>query len=165
MKKEEYKKLALRLLAYEQAAEDIDIFPASVQTGDKVVKRSEWQDGWNDCVMALSEKAIKISDLLNKLPDEITDYILRDVISASVDEGVLSLWINCHDLFFWACADCEEFEPKDLLELNRAYQDSPENGAILWVCRIRKMRPQQLYYKYLKNDKKLFDACGEERQE
>jgi len=165
MKKVEYEERALECLAYEQAADDISIYPASRRTGDKVVKRTEWEDGWNACAMAMTKKVRKIGGYLRSLPEDVTDYILRDVINISADEDTPSMWVNCNDLFHWACADGEGFELKDLPELNQAYQDSPEFGDMLWVCRRRKMRPQQPCYKYLKEDKKLFDACGDQRED
>ena len=84
--------------------------------------------------------------------------------------------INCNDLFFWACADCEEVTP-DTLEVFeqsirdvgvfhnrwgdhlRAERDVPREkrtpeppyvamslGLLLYCCRVRKMRPQGAYY-------------------
>lgn len=83
----------------------------------------------------------------------------------------VSLYVNCNDLFYWGCADSEKLTVENISELEKAAEDikkiNPEdfsNADILFCCRMRKMRPQKPYYKYIPNNlKPLFDACGEER--
>ncbi len=81
-----------------------------------------------------------------------------------------TFFINCNDLFAWACSDCEEVTAADIDDLDQAYKDADAaekifHGGLLWVCRKRKMRPQGAFYKYF-NEKEsaLFDACGEPRK-
>jgi len=81
----------------------------------------------------------------------------------------VTLIVNCNDLFFWACTDCEELGPSSIGDLEQAVADAraagdESSGHLLWVCRRRGMRPQKPYYKYFDSDvAKLFDACGPER--
>lgn len=81
-------------------------------------------------------------------------------------------YVNCNDLFFWACADCEVVV--DLKLLDAAYrdcltasgsEDSAESwGSALYACRQRKMRPQYGWYGTMPEKlRPLFDACGPER--
>ena len=82
----------------------------------------------------------------------------------------VTLMVNCNDVFFWGCADCEQLDPDNIADLERAVADAKEvgdmsNGHLLWVARIRGMRPQGAYYKYFKEGiKPLFNACGPERE-
>ena len=85
----------------------------------------------------------------------------------------VTLLANCNDLFHWACADCEPITDDNIQVLEAA---SSELNAIsdkfrsfsvsLFCCRIRNMRPQAPYYKYIDADvRHLFDACGPARVE
>lgn len=76
----------------------------------------------------------------------------------------VTMLINCNDLFYWACADAEIVTDKNIDVLEQSYKDSQDYGGILFCCRVRGMRPQGAYYKYIpKDEHKLFDACGPER--
>lgn len=77
----------------------------------------------------------------------------------------ITFFINCNDLFFWACADCETITPENLPILAQAYEDSEYLGAALFCARVRKMRPQGAWYSYCdRKEWPLFDACGPERE-
>lgn len=85
-----------------------------------------------------------------------------------------TFFVNCNDVFAWACADCEEITPENIDELERAMQDCIKAsnltggeiyGEMLFCCRIRKMRPQGAAYpKKCPDLWPLFDACGPERK-
>lgn len=166
MREINYKEELLNSIAYKLAIDDTGTYCAAVHNADGTIeKRTEWQDGWNACNSDILERTCTIESYLEALPDKVKEYIIADVLQVAVRDKIPSLWINCNDLFYWACADGEDFEISDLDALNKAYEESPKRGDILWVCRQRKMRPQQPYYKYLKEDKRLFDACGDKRDE
>lgn len=66
------------------------------------------------------------------------------------DEAAPTLWVNCSDLFYWACADAEPLPPvgfggdleAPLWDLyDRVRRDGP-HGASVWCCLRRGMRPQ-----------------------
>ncbi len=89
-----------------------------------------------------------------------------------VDYSPITFFINCNDLFFWACSDCEEIESDaEVADIRLAYDDCSklhEYGNIyaplLWVARKRKMRPQDPYYtEFPKELHGLFNDCGPER--
>lgn len=74
-------------------------------------------------------------------------------------------FIHCNDVFAWGTADAEDITPERLPVLRQAYRESKHQGGVLYVARIRKMRPQGAYYTYInKNEWHLFDACGPERE-
>lgn len=87
--------------------------------------------------------------------------------------GHLHFQVLCNDAFAWACADGEEITPDTLPELERAQQDAvtwtddptQDDFGLLFVSRLRGMRPQGAMYRYL--DRRLwplFDAAGPERE-
>ena len=98
-------------------------------------------------------------------------------------DGSLKICINCNDLFYWACADSEEFTPDDVDLLNECVADllaaDKEYGDCyvfeLFCCRKRKMRPQYPFFRKYDRDRAsyfednlspavraLFDALGPE---
>lgn len=89
----------------------------------------------------------------------------------AIDEErkTLQFFINCNDIFYWACADCEEItNSSDIDLLERSMEDcdrfDDDNGSILYCARKRQVRPQGAFYKYIeKNAHVVFNACGSER--
>lgn len=102
----------------------------------------------------------------------------------------VTFFVNCNDLFYWACADCEQLTPENLPKLLDAcvdcrkamgcesygsgidinwtkferFYDAASWAPLLLVARVRGMRPQRPYYKSIPEDlHALFDACGPER--
>lgn len=79
-------------------------------------------------------------------------------------DGELKFYANCNDFFYWGCADSEPISNEDFKLLESSVNDSKGyHGILLYCARKRKLRPQGAYYKHLKEDKELFDACGTER--
>lgn len=73
----------------------------------------------------------------------------------------ITIFVSCNDLFFWGCADCETVTADNVHILEQAYEECPHNGGNLFCCRVRGMRPQGAYYKFLSaEEKQIFDACG-----
>lgn len=52
------------------------------------------------------------------------------------------IFVNCNDVWFWACADAEEITLEELPELCRLYMEDSDGGVIKWACQKRNMRPQ-----------------------
>jgi len=79
----------------------------------------------------------------------------------------VTFFVNCNDLFYWACADCEPFTAEDVAAMDAAIADAgPMYGPSLWCCRKRAMRPQKPAYPTGDGAEKmarLYDACGPER--
>lgn len=58
------------------------------------------------------------------------------------DKAPAAIFVNCNDLFAWACADAE---PLPMSEINNLYAMEREHrphGASIWACLRRGMRPQ-----------------------
>jgi hypothetical protein len=83
----------------------------------------------------------------------------------------ITFFINCSDLFYWGCADGETVTKENIHILRESIKDlapyalSRQDASLLFCCRVRKMRPQGAYYKYI--DKEvwhLYDEAGPERE-
>lgn len=90
-----------------------------------------------------------------------------------VDDGILSVHVNCSDLFAWGAADAEELTAAniDLFEATFAECEATFGqyramwAAELFCARVRGKRPQGAFYRNLEPEwAVLFDACGPERQ-
>ena len=163
------RKLALDGIYLDAAIENVGIYPQSVKGGKKPYeKRSEKMEGHNECVMEIHEYNCLAADFVEKhmFREKIEEAILSGIISINIRENKVSLHVNCNDLFYWACADCEEIAPEELDDLFKCCKESENNGTALWACRKRKMRPQKPVYEYLTDkEKELFNACGPERND
>jgi len=159
------RKLALNGLIYEQAVENIGIYPMSVKDGEHgYKKRTEKMEGHNECVMQITSNVVKIEEYIknNKFKDDIETALLEDYASINVcDDDKIGLYVNCNDLFYWACADSEEIEPNELQDLFKCYEKSKSFGGFLWACKKTGMRPQTPWYEsFSEEEKRLFDECG-----
>lgn len=84
----------------------------------------------------------------------------------------ITLLVSCNDLFFWGCADCEILTPDNIGDLEQAVKDAAaisdkchSFAHLLWIARIRGMRPQGACYKYFPTElHELFNQCGPERE-
>lgn len=91
--------------------------------------------------------------------------ILEDVVVAvNSGECGITVQVNCNDLFYWACADCE---PLPLIgfgketeapfwELYDMYRT--RGAADEWVCLRRQMRPQYCIEQGMKRDGQWTEA-------
>lgn len=106
------------------------------------------------------------------------DFDLCSDIYWTVDTGDKPhFFVNCNDLFEWACADAEEITPGNLQLLIDTYAELKSTNwpdpkipsrrypaevytDSLWACRVRGWRPQRAYYEHLCPElAKLFDAA------
>lgn len=105
----------------------------------------------------------------------LNDKPLRELLSLlSKHEVHDSVWwdedcgffVNCNDIFDWACSDAESITEENIPILRQSLEDceSDSNGMLLFCCRSRGTRPQGAVYKFIeKRFWPLFDACGPER--
>lgn len=161
---------ALSGLAWRIAHENIGIYAKAVHGDGGYEQRTERMEGWNECAMAHSKHASTVKKWLKQLPDDcrgiVEDLLLDSLLDLSIRDDTIELEVNCSDLFFWGCSDCEPIEIAELTSLNSAIGDAKAAGAehggeLLWVARKREMRPQGAYYAHVAPELgKLFDACG-----
>lgn len=164
------RKIAVSGCVAEAAFDSLGVYPQQVKVGSNndYEKRTERMEGWNDALMKMIDYGSTIEKWLKSLPDEhrrtVEDLVLSSDLVIQTDGTDVNMFVNCSDLFFWACADGEEVTTDDLPSLVECIKLHEKYGNILWVCRKRVMRPQAPYYKYIPEElHPLFDAAGPER--
>lgn len=138
---------AIMGICYEAASDNLGIYPEKVSGGDRhYEKRSDWQEGWNACVLKQAEYLVVVERWLRSLPEDtrliVESLLIRDAISISIDTGVNGLYVDCGDVFYWACADSEFIGLDELPELRRWITVYSMWGGTIWACLKRNMRPQ-----------------------
>lgn len=114
------------------------------------------------------------------MTNDLTDRILRALQFEHCDnlfwrvgsyenpnDNIIHFYINCNDLFYWACSDLEEITEENIELLEKTLKELDTHHACdLFCCRSRKMRPQKPMYQHFNIEEvKLFNACGEERND
>lgn len=166
---ERLQSLAINGVLWDAAHDNVGIYPQSVRGGECAYeKRTERMEGWNECVSAHAHNFYALRKWYDKIPaeskNELTDLLLADKISVSVNDKECSCYINCSDMFVWGCSDSEDITFDDFASLRECLTLTP-CGTDLWVCRKRGQRPQGAYYSYIPEEHwHLFHACGPERE-
>lgn len=97
---------------------------------------------------------------------------LTDLLHLYIDgDSELGVCFNCNDIFFWACADAEEIQNKEdieLLEEILEQVDIKDGFCVvgdLYCAKKKGIRPQGAAYTYYpKKYWPLFNSCGPERE-
>ena len=55
---------------------------------------------------------------------------------------VYGVFLNCNDIFAWACADAEPISVKNIKGLVQEVIKDVKNGSIYWACKQRNEKPQ-----------------------
>lgn len=58
-------------------------------------------------------------------------------------------FVNCNDVFAWACSDSEPMYYKDIQEVFEHWEKDPDYGAQVWCIKRRNMMPQKPVYDYI----------------
>lgn len=59
------------------------------------------------------------------------------------------VYVNCNDVFLWACVDAESIsnsdgdEGSEIIELYKLWKENPMHGPTKWVCKKRNLQPQK----------------------
>jgi len=114
------------------------VYPmATVDKNGVETKRTEWQEGWNACVLDYDEKIFKVIEKI--WPDEVKKdlmfLLLADVGWIDTDGHFL---LNMNDTFAWACADCEEVPDDKISEVADFFKQYGYAGLTYWVAHQRK---------------------------
>lgn len=70
----------------------------------------------------------------------------------SVGEATTVLYVNCNDLFYWACADAERIKNNEIGTFYKMHMANKKWGSAKWCCLKRKMRPQVPIVEAMKKD-------------
>lgn len=105
--------------------------------------------GKEELVVENAIKALWDADTLYELP-----LHFQDTNGEWVDS--IGLFVNCNDMFWWGCADCEPVSWDEIQSLYELCFDRQGNkkrwGSVIWACRKRQMRPQHPVEKDMRAD-------------
>ena len=118
--------------------------------------RLEKEERAEECADFLTKYYIELSKQEdssgNVFPEEYEEtlipLLLNDVIFLKPERQKFSIYVNCNDVFAWACADAEPIEESELREFMWRWSDDklwPEK----WCCIKRREMPQQPMVKIL----------------
>jgi hypothetical protein len=130
-----------------KAVEDVfvmmGIYPkASTDENGIRKERTERQDGWNDCVIKLSEKVRKQLDSLKDINEDLALLMLADV--GWSEEG--KLYLNMNDTFYHG-ADSEMVEKEEFEAVAILFKKYGYPGLTYWVATKRGSYPEIAKYK------------------
>ena len=126
-------------------SDNIGIYPAAIIEKDKTTNRSEFQSGWNACVMNYGRK---IDEIFN---DDESWATSEKLFAASggyflYDDG---WYVNLNDTWYYACADCEQINKNDYDIVADWFKKFGDAGVLYWVYTKRGNFPEIPKYKKL----------------
>lgn len=112
---------------------------------------------------AEKERTGDLEEIFIRVAKVASEY---DIAGNLIWSDDLEVGITCNDVFHWGCADVEDINSDEDIELLiQACKDSEFDGPTLYCARKRGMRPQGAMYKHLdEKDWPLFDECGPHRE-
>jgi len=151
-------------------SETMGIYPASSIINGVSTKRSDYGNGWNASAMEepldknASEQWIKgyqdqqaegerrkklcrewINNLAENLKNPILEFLETGDLNLYFKDSKVYMYVNCNDIFYWACADSEKIQFEEIPDLIK-------DGPILWCCKKRNLGPQTPVVDYLKKN-------------
>jgi hypothetical protein len=76
------------------------------------------------------------------VPDEANPGKYKKTEKYTMEGETIVLFVNCNDLFWWACADSENVTLDEVPELYMAWKKDKSWGISKWCCKKRNMMPQ-----------------------
>lgn len=154
-------------IVYEQVLDNVGIYASSVKGGDNPYeKRTEAMEAHNKCIMDITHNLVKVESFLKDKNEDILNLLAEEDIFLNISNDEIKFYVNCNDVFYWACSDLEFIEESEIGDLLECHKLSEQYGNMLWACRKRKMRPQTPWYNYFNDEeKRLFDQCGPVRED
>jgi hypothetical protein len=140
-----------------EATADVGIYPASVQEGNVVTLRTEWQNGWNAALMAITEQWVRANAWWKTLtPSQqarLTALFDDDVLSVHIPEGgPVELGVICNDVFAWGFADLEPLTLDEVSQLHVFWVRDPKWGPTQWCIWHRDQPPQKAVERDMRAD-------------
>lgn len=117
--------------------------------------------------------------MLDNFIKELLSYIAEEDLYNAIEwTSELKFFVNCNDMFWWACSDLEVITPENFETFKQSFNDTVtalEHGSnkysyfewapMLFCARVRGMRPQGAVYKNMPIELyDLFNKCGPERE-
>lgn len=60
--------------------------------------------------------------------------------------SITGLFVNCNDVFMWACAESEDLLFSEIKDLYEHFLLDRNTGSVVWCIKKRKMMPQKPFY-------------------
>lgn len=76
------------------------------------------------------------------IPDEANPGKYKHTDTYKIGGETVVLFVNCNDLFWWACADAEDLTLSEVPELYMMWKNDKNWGVSKWCCKKRNMQPQ-----------------------
>lgn len=142
---EEIRRLALDGLLADKAHSDMGIYPKSIKGGPNAYEeRNDYQNGWNDAVMAYTHKLVVYEGFINSLAEEqrvaLETLLFDESLHLAERDDKVHIWLCVNDTFYYA-ADAEDVSVSDLPLLAKLYEQFDWKGLVAWVARKRDMEP------------------------
>lgn len=138
-------------LIWEASVDDVGIYPRAIIRDGVETLRTEWQDGWNACVTAITDKHGVFTVWAEALSEEQRAMILKlmnddgEPVTLLFRDGTVHLTLTCGDTFAYACADAEFFTLDELPEIARLWKAHGYYGTVAWIARKRGAEPVKEY--------------------
>jgi hypothetical protein len=140
---------------YEMAFDSMGIYPMAVHKGKRVVKRTKWQEGWNECLKKFLDVVCKLENWHSKLTkdqDEAISYLVEnDELFVSHSKEEIHLQINTNDIMAWALADADEISAEECVGLKAEFEKD-KYAIVRWKCKKENMQPQHAWVEILKKN-------------
>lgn len=146
----------LNSLLWEAAHDDMGIYPKAVVKAGVEVPRTEWQEGWNAAIMAMTQKYQRlrrwaeqlqpdVQKVLVELLDDDAEPLRLSYRESDGAEGGVELLLFCSDTFIYACSDSEAITLEELPEWHALWKAHGYVGTVAWISRKRSMPPVKEY--------------------
>lgn len=93
------------------------------------------------------DEVIYMIDGKEECDDELAiAYLLKNeglFCNNAKEPETLCLYVNCSDVFAWACSDAENITTDEILSLYKEVVKNPKWGSTIWVCLKRQEQPQK----------------------
>jgi hypothetical protein len=136
----------LRLALKEAAYDDMGIYPAGTSyPDDRKEERTEWQNGWNAALIALSAKESQLEKWFSEIPERyqgcVEELLVDDVLRIDVRGDDINLYLLMNDTFEYACSDCEDVTFDDIDLIYSLWERFQHDGLTAWVAKKRGYEP------------------------
>lgn len=125
------------------------VFSTSAEEVDWIMKWSKYEQGREDKNVFEPELALAV--LLMSKVVFLNNFWWEKELPAHM-KGIVSIHVNCNDVFAWGCSDSEDLHYDEIENVYRAFLKDGHAGVEIWCIKKRNLQPQQ---PVLNNLKKL----------
>ncbi len=105
-------------------------------------------DGKNGKTLVFNEENALAHLLLEGIVSINVTWWRKDLSES--DQKAICVFVNCNDVFMWACSDAENLPYSEIENLYKMYLKDPDWGPAVWCMQKRNMMPQKPLYDRIK---------------